>query len=144
MKSKTKILATVLLLAAVFVSSSFKQISKTNELYLSVNVYDDCTRCHGTGRCPTCHGRGSSRCSNCNGQGEIRSSCNYCGGKGQTRSGYENSDGSPIYNRCDYCNGTGTKYDNCYQCHGKGMIDCDDCRGSGDCSSCNGTGKSPY
>jgi len=67
-----------------------------------------CRICSGTGKCPSCYGRGrSSFCSACNGTGSLITQCVKCGGTG----------------KCPVCQGGGK---------------CPDCRGHGVCGACGG------
>ncbi len=118
--------------------------------YRTVEYYENCLNCGGTGKilCPRCNGTGSYKviCSWCNGSGgHSRSRCMYCNGKGYTE---DDVFGSGNHN-CINCNGTGYMENRCEHCSGTGYESktCDIYAEFGQskhmvtCPTCNGSGR---
>lgn len=118
--------------------------------YRTVEYYDACNYCHGSGRviCSQCNGTGWVKkiCSWCHGSGgHNRSRCMYCGGKGYT---VDEVFGSGRHD-CFYCNSTGYVENSCTRCSGSGYESeiCDIYAASGQerhyvtCTYCNGSGQ---
>jgi len=79
----------------------FRQAISGTQARLSINRYEVCETCHGTGQsgagevtCPQCHGSGnvtqmagamkfSLTCPRCGGTGRLRNACPTCGGDGR-------------------------------------------------------------
>lgn len=107
--------------------------------------WEDCTKCHDSGRlecpechgvkeweCPVCHGNATWPCPNCHGVKGLKRNCSVCYGKGRVD--------------CPECKGTGKS--KCQKCGGKGKIRCPDCNNVKthqelryNCYNCHGTGR---
>ncbi|MBI3008927.1 MAG: hypothetical protein HYY56_05400 [Candidatus Omnitrophica bacterium] len=108
-----------------------------------------CEICSGSGKCPSCTGKGESKCNICKGSGvekvveELGPKCLICDGTGYKIKNYNGISGAE--NRCPHCDGKGRLSGKkseiaCKYCLGTGEIKCQVCNGTGVCSTCSGKG----
>lgn len=118
--------------------------------YRTVEYYENCFYCNGSGRvvCSKCEGTGriNRTCTHCKGAGDFgQFKCVYCQGKGYTE--------DPLFgtgrSRCITCSGSGYTTNTCTYCCGSGQLSeiCDRDASANNqthyvsCSHCNGYGK---
>jgi hypothetical protein len=118
-----------------------------------------CLRCKGTGKptamgekaqCPDCDGTGSLTCPECKGEktrvctecgGTPESDCDACGADGKVAVACPACSGSGL-RPCSGCEGSGSVRVDCGECsEGRVLVDCVNCRGTGECPVCRGRGR---